>query len=209
MRTSGQNARSDLLDYGGSSMRVPPTFISWRTSFGILLAGCLLLGGVRPAAASVVYDFSLGANGDVGAINIQLTFADFLPEGPLEVFGLSDPEVTSYSVGNPIDPAGAAIGVEVTPAGTLFGFFLSSPIGDVVLYTFEYPGDFFVLGRTPDQAGTFLSSSGTVRSDFNLVTSTPTATLVVSSVPEPATTALCGLGILGVATWRRRRRMPA
>ena len=191
-------------------MRVPPSLIrSWRISFGILLAGCLLVGGVRPAAASVVYDFSLGANGDVGAIHIQLTFADLLPEGPLEVFGLTDPEVTSYSVGNPIDPAGAVIGVEVTANATLVGFFLSSATGDVVLYTFEYPGDFFVLARTPDQEGTFLSSAGTVRSDLNLLTSTPTATLVVSSVPEPATAALCGLGVLGVATWRRRRSTPA
>ena len=37
---------------------------SLRTSFGVLLAACLLIGGVRPAAASVVYDFSLGANGE-------------------------------------------------------------------------------------------------------------------------------------------------
>jgi len=157
----------------------------------------------------VVYDFSLDANGDVGAVNIQLTFADFLPVGPLEVFDLGRPEVTAYSSGTPIDPSSSFVGVDVAAATTLIGVYLSSAIGDVVLYTFEYPDDFFVLGRTPDQEGTFLSSAGTVRSDFALATATPTATLVVSRVPEPATAALLGLGVLGVATWRRLRSTPA
>jgi hypothetical protein len=210
MRTSGQNTRSDLLDYGGSSMRVPPSFIqSWRISFGLLLAGCLLVGGAKPATASVMYDFSLAANGDVGAISIQLTFADFLPEGSLDVFDLTRPEVTEYSASTALDPVASAVGIEVTAATTLIGFFLTSAIGQSLLYTFEYPGDFFVLSRMPNQKGTFLSSAGTVSSDFNLVTSTPTATLVVSRVPEPATVALCGLGVLGVATWRRLRSAPA
>jgi hypothetical protein len=187
-------------------MRVPPSLIqSWRISFGLLLAGCLLVGGVKPAAAAVMYDFSLAANGDVGAINVQLTFADFLPEGSFDVFDLTRPEVTAYSAGTPLDPIVSAIGVEVTAATTLIGLFLSSAIGESVLYTFEYPGDFFVVSRSPSQEGTFLSSAGSVISDFNLVTSTPTATLVVSRVPEPATVVLCGLGVLGVATWRRLR----
>ena len=191
-------------------MRIRTVITRWqRVSVGVLLAGCLVLGGARASAASVVYDFSLPANGDVGAISIQLTFADVLPVDALNVFGLSGPEVTAFSSGTPIDSTSSFVGIEVTAVSTLFGIRLS-PGASEVLTTVDYPADFFTFGRASEQAGTFLSATGTVFSDLVLATATPTATLVVmSAVPEPATVALLGLGALGAAVWRRRRTATA
>ena len=192
-------------------MRIPTLLThSWRSSFGILVAACLVLGGARPAAASVVYDFSLAANGEVGAINIQVTLADFLPptNGLPNLFDLSAPEVSAFSSDIPIDAASSVIGFDVTTTSTLVGICLASAIGEV-LTTVELPADFFVFDRTATQVGTFLSSAGTVASDFSLDTPTPTATLVVTNVPEPASAVLLTLGVFGAAAWRRRRRTPA
>lgn len=181
---------------------------SWRSSFGILIAACLVLGDARPAAASVVYDFSLAANGEVGAINIEVTLADFLPAAGLNVFDLSAPEVSAFSSDIPIDAASSFIGLDVTTTSTLVGIRLASAISEV-LTTLEYPNDFFVFDRTVTQVGTFLSSTGTVVSEFSLDTATPTATLVVTNVPEPASAVLLTFGVAGAGAWRRRRRTPA
>jgi hypothetical protein len=170
--------------------------------FGLVLASCLVLDA-RSAAASVVYDFSLGANGDVGAVTIQLTVDDFLPIDGLNVFDLSGPEVTAFSSGNPVDLGSSFVGVEVTGAVTLIGLRLSSMISDV-LTTADYPADFFVFGRAPAQVGAVDSSAGRVTSDLVLATATPTANLVVTNtVPEPLTVALLGLGTFGLLAWRR------
>jgi hypothetical protein len=177
-----------------------------QVSFGVLLAGCLVLGSAKPATASVVYDFSLAANGDVGAIAIQLTFGDFLPVSGLAVFDLGAPEVTAFSSGTPIDPTSSFVGMDVMAAGTLFGFRLSSVVGEV-LTTLDFPVDFFAFDRTVTQTGTASSTTGTVFSDLALATTTPPATLMVSTrVPEPATFALLGLAAAGALTWHRHRR---
>jgi PEP-CTERM motif len=200
---------SGLLDCGGSSMRILTLLThSWRSSFGILIAACLVLGDAGPAAASVVYDFSLAANGEVGAINIEVTLADFLPAAGLNVFDLSAPEVSAFSSDIPIDAPSSFIGLDVTTTSTLVGIRLASAISEV-LTTLEYPNDFFVFDRTVTQVGTFLSSAGTVVSDFSLDTTTPTATLVVTTVPEPASAVLLTFGVVGAVAWRRRRRTPA
>ena len=182
---------------------------SWRSSFGILIAACLVLGDGRPVAASVVYDFSLAANGEVGAINIQLTLADFQPptNGLPNLFALSAPEVSAFSSDIPLDEASSIIGLDVTTTSTFVGIFLVSAINDVLKT--EVPDEFFVYDRTVTEVGTFLSSAGTVASDFALDTTTPTATLVVATVPEPASVVLLTLGVVGTATWRRRRPPPA
>jgi hypothetical protein len=190
-------------------MRIPSLIVRpWRMLFGIVMVSCLVLNA-RSAAASVVYDFSLDANGDVGAVTIQLTFDNFLLIDGLNVFDLSGPEVTAFSSGTPVDLDSSFVGIEVTGAATLVGVRLSSLISEV-LTTADYPADFFVFGRAPAQVGAVASSGGRVASDLVLATATPTATLVVTnSVPEPVTAALLGLGAFGVATWRRRMRTSA
>jgi hypothetical protein len=192
-------------------MRIPTLLTdSCRSSFGILVAACFVLGGARPAAASVVYDFSLAANGEIGAINIEVTLADFLflpPGSEPAIFPLSAPEVSVFSSDTSIDAASSVIGFDVRTS-TLVGMFLASAIGEVLLSNATGPDDFFVFDRTALQVGTFLSSAGIVVSDFSLDTPTPTATLVVTNVPEPASAVLLTLGVVGAATWRRRRRTP-
>jgi hypothetical protein len=181
---------------------------SWHR-FGILLTLCLGLAGANPAAASVIYDFSLPANGSVGAIDIQLTFASFVAAGAgLTVDVLSAAPVTSFSSGTPVNAAGSVVGFEVDAGSTLFGVQLFSPSSASVLFTPAYPGDFFSFARTANQTGTF-TATGNVTSSLSLNTAHPTATLVVtntSAVPEPATASLLGLWLLGIAGWQMRRR---
>jgi hypothetical protein len=167
------------------------------------LAACLAFAA--PARADVIYDFSLPANGEVGPIEVQLTFPDFLPAGGLNVLGVTGPEVTAFSSGTPVDLPLSFVGVDIDPAVTLFGLALFSPSGGFTLLNDSYPADFFSFVRAPNQTGTFLSSSGLVVSDFTLATATPTATLTVTSTPEPATLLLFGLGAVGVVARRRAR----
>src|SRR4051794_6166453 len=85
---------------------------SWPR-FGILLTLCLGLGGINPAGASIIYDFSLPSNGSVGAIDIQLTFATFVaPEDGFNIYPLSAAPVTSVSSGTTIDTVKSVVGVE-------------------------------------------------------------------------------------------------
>ena len=173
------------------------------TCFVALLTAWLAFAA--PARAAVIYDFSLPANGDVGPIAIQLTFPDFLPADGLDVFGPGDPEVTAFSSGTPFDPATSVVGVNIDPGVTLFGLALISQTGGFTLLNRNHPADFFNFVRTPNETGTFLSSSGLVESDFALDTTTPTATLTVTATPEPMTVLLFGIGAVGMAARRRWR----
>src|SRR3954452_12998832 len=98
---------------------------SWPR-FGILLTLCLGLGGINPAGASIIYDFSLPSNGLVGAINIQLTFATFVAaEDGFHLYPLSAAPVTSVSFGTTIDSVKSLVAVEVINGGlTSFGIAL-------------------------------------------------------------------------------------
>lgn len=167
----------------------------------LLLALFLSNGAGTPASAAVIFDFSLAANGDVGAIRFQLTLPDYpLPLG-LQVIDPTDPIVTFFNSGTPLDPTQSAIGLEITPTETLIGVAFFNAASEAVLLTEVYPDDFFVFGRTPTTSGLFSSLSGVVLSDFTLATTNPTASLLVteSAVPEPATGVLTGLAVLGVA----------
>jgi hypothetical protein len=172
----------------------------------------LLIGLVSagPASAAVIFDFSLPANGDVGAFSVQLQFDDYPTPSGLLVFNLLDPEVISFSSDTTIDPSTSVIGFEVTPTQTLIGLNLANSDPIAVLFTVDYPNDFFTFNRTETEDGVFNSISGTVASDLSLNTTTPEGTLTVSSeVPEPATTALLGLGFLGIAGFARRQKRSA
>jgi hypothetical protein len=180
---------------------------SWRR-LGILLTLCLGIAGANPAAASVIYDFSLASNGSVGAIDIQLTFDSFVAAGGgLNPELLSFPQVTSFSSGTPVNAGASVVVFEVDAASTFFGLQLFAPGSSSVLYTPGYPADFFAFGRTDSQTGTF-TASGNVTSDLGLNTAQPAGTLVVTdtSVPEPVTASLFGLGFLGIAGWQMRSK---
>lgn len=177
-----------------------------RLALGVALGLACTVAGRGEARAAVLYDFSLPANGSIGAVNVVLQFFDFvLPSGLIEA-ELTEFIVREASSGTPVDPT-SSVGIEILGAATRFGlaFFQPGP-GDPVLLTTGYPQDFFVFERTPRQTGTFLSSSGLLEPTDGLATRMPTATLVVSvlQVPEPATLSL--LALTGLAVMARRRR---
>lgn len=180
-----------------------------RVALGFALSLGLAAATSTQAQAAVIYDFSLPANGDVGAVRIVLTTPYFIPPSGLVILPTDAPEV-SVTSGVPLDPVESRIGVDVDSDRTLFGISLWDFAVDLVLLTEDYPDDFFVFERTPGQTGTFTSVSGFVVSDDELATRAPIATLVVSGspdvdVPEPATMTLLGAAALGVIARRRRQ----
>lgn len=177
-----------------------------RGVLGLALALGLVAVDSAPAAAAVMYDFSLPANGEVGAVRLVVTLPGFIAPGDdLVILSLEDSRVALTS-DEGIDESESAIGLNTTPGTTLFGIALFGPQG-ALLFTVDYPEDFFEFVRTPNQTGTFTSVSGLVVSqDDELETRTPTATLVVSgTVPEPTSVALLGVGALGLLARRRRQ----
>lgn len=178
----------------------------FSSAFVLLPVLFLSLGSANQVSAAVTFDFNLPANGDVGAISFQLTFPDY-PLPGLQIFFVGDPVVTSFSSGTPLDATISGIGFDVAATETLIGLAFFDP-SQTVLFTVEYPGDFFVFSRTPTDPGLFGSLSGNVISDFTLATSTPTASLLVteSAIPEPATGAITGLALLGVASIFARKK---
>jgi hypothetical protein len=172
--------------------------------FCILL---FLLFSAKLANATAIYTFSLPANGSVSALTIQLTTADLLPAGGLQVIPLNNPAVSvSFSTAG-FNPATSVLGLQITPTATLIGIALANTAGQTLLFTPGFPADFFSFSRNPLATGTF-TATGNVTSILPLATSTPTGTLTVTStsVPEPASalillSGLCAGGWLGL---RRR-----
>jgi hypothetical protein len=164
----------------------------------------------QPVVADIIYDFSLPANGSVGAIDIQLDFSAFVPSGEgLSVYHLdnaSDPIVSFTSVIS-LDASTSAVGIDVEDDTTVIGLELFDMSENSVLFN-PTPGDFFVFDRAPDDTGS-TSGSGGVTSSYSLDTSVPTGTLdVTNTVPEPSTGALaCVASVIGLAgAWVSRIR---
>jgi hypothetical protein len=176
-------------------------------SFGVVFLACLLCANV--ANADAIYDFSLPANGSVSSFDVHLTFPNLLPADGLMVIGLTSPQVTSLSFATPgFNPSASVIGLEITPTSTLVGVALANTASNLLLFTVNFPGDFFVFNRTPLATGTFSSVSGNVVSILPLATGSPTGTLTVTqtaAVPEPSTVLLLASGLLGIASLRRFR----
>ena len=159
------------------------------------------------ALADIIYELSLEANGEVDAINIQLTTPEFLPVGGLNVIPLVDPSV-SYTPGNDVVTLISFVGHGIDPLWTFFGVGLVDFAFEGVLFTLEYPDDYFAFDRSFDELGTFTSISGNVVSTLALDTANPIATLRVyddTAVPAPPTLALIGLALVGFG-WSRRRK---
>ena len=173
-----------------------------------LFCAVLFLFAATASSAAVVYDLSLPENGNVDAIHVQLTVQGYLVGG-LDLFFVGDPEVTLFSSGSTALPF-AVIGVAVSPSVTLFGAALADASGNFAVLNPNFPDDFFVFNRVPNQNGTFFSVSGNVAADppFMLDTTTPTAQLVVSGepVPEPASILTFATGAMVFALVRSRKR---
>lgn len=175
-----------------------------------LLLYLTLIGLLVPlsALADIIYEFSLEANGEVDAINIQLATSDFLPVGFVGGIGLADPSI-SFTAGNGVVDTVSVIGVAIAPLGTLYGISLRN-LTDSVLGTPIFLTDFFAFDRAFDDLGTFTSVAGIVISDLALDTANPVATLRVYddtavAVPAPPTLALIGLALVGLG-WLRHRK---
>jgi hypothetical protein len=167
---------------------------------------CALLVSVATSPAAVVYDFSLPANGDLDAIEIQVTVPTYL-SGGIIVFAPGDAGLTSFSSGA-LDLELLAIGFLVEEMETRVGVAIVDENDLFAALNRDFPDDFFVFNRGVGQNGAFSSVSGLIEADpiYTLATMTPTAQLVVSGspVPEPASFMMLAGGALGLLALRRR-----
>jgi len=178
-----------------------------RVLTSLAIVGLVCLWNPGTAAASAIYNFSLPANGAISALSIQLTEPALLPADGLIVLALTDPLVTGLSFPTSgFNPAASVIGVQITPTTTLIGLSLLDTSNSPLLFTTNYPADFFMFTRTPTSTGTFLSFSGNVVSSRTLATPTPTGSLTVTTpVPEPSTWFMLGSSLFCIAGLYRFR----
>lgn len=183
---------------------MPPASLR-RFVCSVVLGALLFCAGAR-ADAAVLYDLTLAGNGQVGPVRVLLELDGFIVFPGLIPIPLSNPAVLEASVGTPLGDE-SVIAFDVLPAQTRIGLAMFS-LGNAtaVLLTRDFPADFFTFDRSATETGTFVSTGGLVESELTLDTTTPLATLVVTQVPEPATTALVCAAVIGVALRRRARR---
>ena len=150
---------------------------------GLLAVG--LLAGPMAANATYQYTFATSVHGSIGFTTDSLLVAD--PAAPYIQ------NLITFNVGSLSDPFLAFIQDDGTQS--IFGFQNATSSTGVngffeVLFTHSLP-----------------ASVGTFTTDRALVVGLgfESATLIISSVPEPGTLALLGLGLAGLALSRRRK----
>ena len=180
-----------------------------NTSKGSLRVSCallFLLFSVKLARADAIYNFTLPANGEVSSLNLQIRAPTLLPPGGLIVIPLTAPVVTTTFPTPGFNPASSVVGLQITPTATLVGVALvGGALGEPLLVTPTFPGDFFSFPRAPLSTGGFVSTSGRVTSFLSLVTPNPSGTLTVTDLPEPASALLLALGLCA-AGWLGRSK---
>jgi hypothetical protein len=122
-----------------------------RTIFGLAVA-LLTLGATTSANAAVLYDFSLAANGDLGAVHVVLKTDKFLAAPGLQVFPVGDPILEVVSAGTPIDPS-SVVGFEAFPTTTRFGLALFKPGSGSVLFNVGIPTTSLCSSGRPTRPG--------------------------------------------------------
>jgi len=184
--------------------------LALRAFSPIAIAVLICLWNPNTAEATGIYTFSLPANGAISALTIQITEPALLPADGLLVLSVTDPLITILSFPTTgFNPATSVIGIQITPTVTQIGLALVDAASAPLLFTTNFPGDFFMFSRTPTGVGTFLSFSGNVVSSRTLGTSSPIAALTVTSttaVPEPSTLFLLPFSLLGIASLYRLRK---
>ena len=175
------------------------------------LCAALLLLSTNPATAAVIYELNLPANGNVDAIRVQVTVPTFVTSS-LFVVDMNDPEITLFNSGS-VPLPNHSVGLAALPSMTRIGFSLADASGNLATLNRDYPDDFFVFNRLPNEIGTFSSVAGNIEASapYTLDTATPIAQLIVSGqpddvfVPEPSSVLTTGAGMLLLGTIIRRK----
>lgn len=115
--------------------------------------------------------------------------------------------------GGPACPPGAPVGSSCTVAGSPLLITRSGTNPNNTTVTLSFSGNavngadsgfatgLFTaqrVGQSPEDLLAIINAGGTVTTSFS-------GSIAVGAVPEPAAISLCGLGLIGIGAWRRRR----
>jgi PEP-CTERM motif len=173
----------------------------------------LILGMVVTGSTAAYGSYDVYSSGPLGSTSIDFFIADSGPSSISKItYSLQDSYVidSSNPIFNVVNPAGGTSTYFVNGSFNAFGFnFTSFDVGDSFSFSWDPdkvgdPSYGAIISELAGTQVTLVTGAGTLNGTMVIDPTQNHLVTVFSQVPEPLTLMLLGLGLVGVASLRKR-----